>query len=198
MNETIWHPDGIIAMTTALDDNYKINFLTKKYKITKKFGNYNSAFDWSIWLIIILVLIISAILSLNLMIKRNNKIKFPWKLYFDLIIDNMSLLFSKHPSVVLSKLIPRQFLMATIPLLSILTINLINSSYYSHTIQPYRVWCDSLDCFINQKPHSDQKRYEFYQYVDGFTMNLIEKSKELNEILKRTEIHKKRGKFDYN
>ena len=136
MNETLWHPNGIIAITTALEDNYKINFLTKKDKINKKFGNYSSEFDWSAWLIIIsLVLIILAILCLNLMIKRNNnKIKFPWKLYFDLINDNFSLLLSKHPSVVLSKLISRLFLMAAISLLSILTVNLINSSYYSHTI----------------------------------------------------------------
>ena len=58
--------------------------------------------------------------------------------------------------------------------------------------------CDSLDCFINQKPHSDQTRYEFYQHFDGFTMKLMKNSKELNEILNRTEIHKKRGKFDDN
>ena len=202
MDETLWHPNGMIAMSTALDDNYKINFLTKKYKIIKKFSGYISAFDWSVSLIIIsLVLIISAILCLNLMIKRSEKknSKFPWKLYFDLIIDNFSLLFSKHPSVVLSKLIPRQFLMIAIPLLSILTINLINSSHYSHTIKPYREWCDSLDCFINHKSHGNHlKRYQFYQYDDGFTMKLMKNSKEFNEILNRTEFHKKRSKFDYN
>ena len=194
MNETLWHPNGMIAMTTALDDNYKINFLTKKYKNIKKFGNYDSEFDWLAWLIIIiLVSIISAILCLNLMIKRSNeKMKFPWKLYFDLIIDNMSLLLSKHPSVVLSKLIPRQFLMVAIPLLSILTINLINSSHYSYTINPYRKWCDSLDCFANQK------RYQFYQLENRFTMELMKDSKEFNDILNRTEIQKKKGKFDDN
>ena len=58
--------------------------------------------------------------------------------------------------------------------------------------------CDSLDCFINQKPHSDQTRYEFYQHFDGLTMKLMKNSKELNEILNRTEIHKTRGKFDDN
>ena len=45
INETLWHPNGMNAMTTALDDNYKINFLTKKYKIIKTFVNYNLGFD---------------------------------------------------------------------------------------------------------------------------------------------------------
>ena len=193
MNETLWHPNGIIAMTTALDDSYKINFLTKKYKIIKKFGNYNLVFDWSIWLVIIaLVLIISAILCLNQMIKRCEKnLKFSWKLYFNLIIDNFSLLFSKHPSVILSKLIPRQFLMAAIPMLSILTISLFNSSHYSHAMKPLRFWCDSLECFVNKKPHSNENHYQFYQFEDGFIFNLMKNSNEFAAILNRTQFHKR-------
>ena len=194
MSETLWHLNEMIAMTTALDDNYKINFLTKKYKIIKTFGNYNLGFDWSIWFIIIsLILIISVISCLNLIIEKPKFRTFPWKLYFDLIIDNFSLLFSKHPSVVLSKLIPRQFFMAVIPLLSILTINLINSSHYSNTIQPVKDWCNSLDCFINHKLHTNHKHYQFYHYEDGFTINLMKNSEEFSLILNRTEIHKKGG-----
>ena len=68
MNETLWRPNGFIAMTTSLDDNYKINFLTKKHKIIKKIGNYNFTFDLWIWLLIIsLNIIISGILCLNKM-----------------------------------------------------------------------------------------------------------------------------------
>ena len=202
MDSTLWHPNGIIAMTTALDDNYKINFVTKKHKIIKKFGNYNLAFDLPVWLMIIsLILLISAISCLNKMIRRITKydvnLKFSWKLYFNLIIDNFSLLFSKHPSFVLSKMFPRQLIMAVIPLLSILTINLINSCHYSHAIQPVTEWCDSLDCFINHKPHGNHlKRYTFYQYEDVFTLKLMKDDKQLAQILNRTEIRKRTSNFE--
>ena len=100
-----------------------------------------------------------------------------------MIIDNFSLLFSKHPSFVLSKLFPKQLIMAAIPFLSILTINLINSCHYSHAIQPVKEWCNSLDCFINHKPHRNNlERYKFYQYEDAFTLKLM-KTVKMNLII---------------
>lgn len=194
INESLWHPNTI-AMTTALDDNYKINFLTKKYKIIKKFGNYNLTFDWTIWLMFVsLILLISGILCLEQMTKKiDGQMKFPWKLFTNFIIDNWGILFSKHPSYILSKLTSRQLIMVAIPMLSILTINLINSSHYSHTIEPVKEWCESLDCFINHKPE-----YRFYQFEDGFTRNLMKNSKEFGVIMNRTKIHTKRGKIKLN
>lgn len=219
MNETLWRPNGFIAMTTSLDDNYKINFLTKKHKIIKKIGNYNFTFDLWIWLLIIsLNIIISGILCLNKMnqfgkynfgnsnfgkweLKKfkfsnfKSKItKFPWKLFFDLLNDNFCLIFAKYPSIVLSKLIPRQLIMAAIPLLSILTVNLISSSHYSHTIQPVIEWCDSLDCFINHKSQVNNEHYQFYQYEDAFASDLM-KSKQFQFILERIQTHRAKGKF---
>ena len=222
MNETLWHPNGLIAMTTSLDDNYKINFLTKKYKIVKKFGNYNFTFDLSIWLLIIsLNVIISGILCLNKMNQFRNSnfgnsnfgkwdfrqskfskfksciTKFPWKLFLYLFIDHYCLIFAKYPSVILSKLIPRQLIMAAIPLLSILTINLISSFHSSHAIQPVKEWCDSLDCFINHKSQVNHQFYQFYRYEDAFALDLM-KSKEFQSILERTEVHRTKGKLKVN
>ena len=217
MNKTLWHPNGLIAMTTSLDDNYKINFLTKKYKIVKRFGNYNFIFEPSIWMLIIsLIIIISGILCLNKMNQFRNSnfrkwdfkqskfskfkseiTKFPWKLFLCLLIDHYCLILAKYPSVILSKLIPRQLIMAAIPLLSILTTNLVSSSYSSHAIQPVREWCDSLDCFINHKSQVNDRHFQFYQYEDAFVSDLM-KSKEFQSILERTEVHKARGKLKIN
>ena len=96
--------------------------------------------------VIIIIMKIINLSKINLS-KTNLYPKSFWNLIYYFIFDYLSMLMSKQPSFLLTKLSNRSFLMYFIPILSILFSNVIIGEFYTRMISPQHKWCDTIDCF---------------------------------------------------
>lgn len=138
---------------------------------------------------------ISLIRSLNLsknnLSKTNLHRKSFWNLNYHFIFDYLNMLICKQPSVLLTKLSNRSFLMYFIPMLSILFSNAISGQFYSQIISPRHKWCDTIDCFAksNTKFYTLEKP-EIKQFFKSNKQN-----HHINAIGSRVNLTRGNGKF---
>ena len=191
MND-IWYPN-LIVTSTALKENYGISFLMMKETIRLSLANYLKVFNLLIWILIFVsISIIGFVHGTILTIKSNdwNKrtIKKTIKLSLNLIFSYFNLLMCKQSSILLAKLKPRHYLMAIIPLLTIIVSNLIILSIYPNMISPPKQWCNSIECFA-------KSNYKFYAFVDKPSYQLLkrENKTEYKIIAERTQLFSDRG-----
>ena len=187
MSKDLWQPESIV-MTHALDELYAINFLMKKQSIRISIRNYLNIFGPFTWMLILTsILVIGTVKGLSLWMRGNDNVKNIIKFTLNLIFNYFNLLISKQPSVLLTKLRSRLFLMYFIPFLSIIVVNSMTFSIYSNMISPPKLWCDSLDCF-------DKSNLKFYAIKGDASLLLIKNREEFKSIRSRIQLHNGRGK----
>lgn len=186
MTDKLWHPN-LFHMTNALKGDHKINFLIKKQRIKLSLDSYLTVFNSLIWLLMFLsILLISGMISLNLFLKKNYQQIYILNL--NLIFDYLNMLICKQPSTLLTKLTSRYYLMYSIPILSIFTVNVIMSSLFSNMILPQQKWCQTLDCLA-------KSNIKFYILRQDNALGLIKNRDEwqFKAIRSRLQIQKERG-----
>lgn len=186
ISEHIWNPK-LYHLSTALWDEYTINFITKKQILNTSIQDYFNTFNLSIWMLIFslvaLVSIIQTFISFIGLQTKFNKF-FCLKLSWDYIA-----MFLNKSSNLLSKLTPRHYIMYFIPILSVLIINLFQNTMTSNIIIPEKYWCQDLTCFA-------QSKIQFYTYKDEPSAGSLQRKNEwqIKEILSRLTIGFSKGK----
>ena len=181
--ENIWNPK-LYQMSTALFDDYTINFLYKKYIIKTSISDYFRIFNLSNWILIFCLIILLSVTQSFITRFKFDKlfcVKLSWD-YLLLLIGNSSEL--------LSKLIPRHYLMYFIPLLSILLIGMFQNIICTNMIIPRKHWCQDIDCF-------SKSEIGFHAASDETALTVMKQKKEsqFQEILSKVTTIKPKGKF---
>ena len=177
VTENIWHPN-LYQLSTGLFNNHAINFIVRKQIIKTSISDYFKTFNWLTWLLIFFS--ISIVSIVQTFISQN---KFDKYFCRKLLFDYLNMLLSKS-SVLLSKLIPRHYLMYFIPILSFLIINLFQNIIYSNMIVPRKHWCQDINCFA-------QSKFDFFTTSDDPALIALKKKKDwqFKVILSRLKIN---------
>ena len=144
VTENIWNPN-LYQLSTAMFDDYTINFFVKKQLIKATISDYFKVFNMSTWLFIF-----SSIILVSLVESFIHSERFNYNFFYKLSKEYMTMLLSQSSNF-LNKLTPRHYLMYFIPILSVLIITLFQNIIYLNMIVPRKHWCQDLDCFANSK-----------------------------------------------
>ena len=137
-----------IAASNYIFEDYYINFLVKKQSIRISLKNYYSLFSMLIWILLFAAIFcVGLIQGMKLILRKNENKKNIFKFILNLIFNYFNLMMSNQPSVLLHKILPRNYIMYFIPLLSIIVVNSMKESIYSNMILTPKQWCDTLECF---------------------------------------------------
>ena len=182
--KNIWNPK-LYQMSTALFDDYTINFVLKKHIIKTSISDYFKVFSLLTWILILLSIILVSVIQTIISLK-----KFDHLFCLKLSVDYFKMLISKS-SRFLTKLTDRHYLMYFIPILSVLLIALFQNIIYLNMIIPQKHWCQDIDCFAKSK-------LNFYTVSDEPALIAMREKKEwqFKEILSRLTIGKPRGNYN--
>ena len=183
ITENIWNPN-LYQMSTALFNGNTINFIVRKQVIKTSISDYFKTFNLSNW-----ILIICCIILLSVTQSFISRFKFDKLFCVKLSWDYLLLLIGKS-SELLSKLIPRHYLMYFIPLLSIFLIGMFQNMICTNMIIPRKHWCQDIDCFAKSK-------IGFHAASDEIALIVIKQKKEsqFKEIMSKVTTIKQKGKF---
>ena len=180
-----------IVASNYINEDYLINFVMKKNSARISLKNYYSIFNISTWMLLFTtIFVVGVIQGMKLILREKYNTKSIFKLTLNLIFDYFNLLMSNQSSILLHKIVPRNYLMYFIPLLSIIVVNLMNQSIYSNMISPPKQWCETLECFA-------QSNIKFVTFdpdlQDRFLT--IKKDQHIKSIVSRTTWHPPNSKF---
>ena len=161
ITDTIWQPN-LYQMSSALLDNYDINFLIRKQIIKPSIYDYFKVFHFLTWFLIFFSIVVVSCVQVLII---SNFGKFKIKFLFKLIFDNLNFLLNK-PSNVLAKLSPRHYIMLFIPILCFFIIYLFQNMMYSNMVVPRKHWCHDINCFA-------QSKFQFLTASDDPALNAI-------------------------
>ena len=183
ITENIWNPN-LYQMSTALFNGNTINFIVRKQEIKTSISDYFQTFHLSNWL-----LILCSIILLSVTQSFISRFKFDKLFCVKLSWDYLLLLMGKS-SKLLSKLIPRHYLMYFMPLLSILLIVMFQNMICSNMIIPRKRWCNDIDCFAKSE-------IGFHSASDEIALVQMKQKKEwqYKEILSKVTTIKPKGRF---
>lgn len=198
VNMDSFHHDSLhlnlYDISNPINEFYQINFFTRKKSIQLTVKNFFNIFHWTVWLLFLTSILIIPIPLGFVLLKRSKLIK--EKLFtfnVRLSIDYLNMLLSSQGSDLLPNLNPRHHLMYLIPLLSIIVVNLLNSSIYSNMISPPKQWCQTLDCFAN----SSTQFYSGRNYYFGFDKDKWKNQWQVIKIMKRHKLERKPCEYSY-
>ena len=144
ITKNIWNPN-LYELSTALFDDYTINFLVRKQLIKISIADYFKIFNLLIWMLVFgSIITVSAVQTIILLSK------FKTTFFIELSWNYSKLLLNK-PSNLIPKLLPRHYIMYLIPLLSVLIINLLQNVISANLIVPRKQWCQDIDCLVKSK-----------------------------------------------
>ena len=174
--KNIWNPN-LYELSTALFDDYTINFLVRKQYMKTSIADYFKVFNLLIWMLIFgSIITVSAIQTIILLSKFNPG-------FFIELSWNYSKLLLSKPSNLIPKLLPRHYIMYLIPLLSALIINLFQNTISANLIVPRKQWCQDIDCFVKSK-------FDFLTAYDELALISLRQKEDLQfkVILKRLTV----------
>ena len=180
-----------IASSNYINEDYLTNFLMKKQSIRISLENYYSIFNILIWILLFAtIVVVGVIQGMKLILRKEDNRKNIFKFTSDLIFNYFNLMMSNQSSILLHKIVPRNYIMYFIPLLSIIVVNLMKESIYSNMISPPKQWCETLECFA-------QSNIRFVTLDRWLYNNLlkIRKEHEFKLIASRTTWSRANSKF---
>ena len=135
-------PDhNLIATPNYIKENYYFSFLMKKKSIRISLNNYYSILNISIWtLLFATIVVVGVIQGMKLILRKKDNRKNIFNFTLNLIFNYFNLMMFNQSSVLLHKIIPRNYLMYFIPLLSIIVVHLMKQSIYRNMISPPKQW----------------------------------------------------------
>ena len=137
-----------IATPNYIKENYYFSFIMKKKSIRISLNNYYSILNISIWMLLFAtIVVVGVIQGIKLILRKKENIKNIFKFTLNLIFNYFNLMMFDQSSVLLHKIVPRNYLMYFIPLLSIIVVHLMKESIYSNMISLPKHWCETLECF---------------------------------------------------
>ena len=148
VTENIWNPN-LYQLSTALFDDYTINFFVKKQLIKTSISDYFKTFNWSTWLFIFSLIVFVSIVQ-TFIRNFNLEIRFNYNFLYILTKEYITMMLNQSSNL-LKKLTPNHYLMYFIPILSVLIITLFQNIIYLNMIVPRKHWCQDLDCFAKSK-----------------------------------------------
>ena len=136
------------------------------------------------------IVVVGVIQGMKLILRKKENIKNIFKFTLNLIFNYFNLMMFNQSSVLLHKIVPRNYLMYFIPLLSIIVVNLMNQSIYSNMISPPKQWCETLECFAQ----SNMKFVTFDPNLHNKFLT-IKMDQHFKSIAPRTTWHPANSKF---
>ena len=180
-----------ISASNYINENYDISFLMKKQSFRISLKNYYNIFNISIWMLLFATIIIFGVIKgMKLILRKKYNRKNIFKFTLNLIFDYFNLMMSNQSSILLHKIVPRNYLMYFIPLLSIIVVHLMKQSIYSNMISPPKQWCETLECFA-------QSNIRFVAFAQNLKNNFltIKKDQHFKSIGSRMTWHPANSKF---
>ena len=182
---------NLIVASNYIREIYHINFLLRKQPIGISLKNYFRIFNVLIWMLLFAtIIVIGVIQGIKLISRKKNNSKSIFKSTLNLIFNYFNLMMSNQSSVLLNKIVPRNYLMYIIPLLSIIVINLMKESIYSNMISPPKQWCETLECFAQSNI-----RFITTNSALKYRFSEIEKDHQFKLIASRIILHKVNSEF---
>ena len=147
----------------------------KKQSIRISTENYYSIFDIFIWILLFAtIFVVGVIQGMKSFLRKKDNRKNIFKFILNLIFNYFNLMMFNQSSVLLHKIVPRNYIMYFIPLLSIIVVNLMKESIYSNMISTPKQWCETIECFVQSNIRfgtSDEYLHDKFSVIkkdDGF------------------------------
>jgi hypothetical protein len=143
LSQEIWYPE-IVSISVPTTDYYPMVIATKKSYVTKEAKEIFNAFEWQVWFILFVsLLIVSKLIHALWRINYPNKSKS----YFNLTLYLFNLLL--HQSDDGKKHLPRHILSYIWSYSTIIFTTLFVTKLYEGMMFLPQEWCDSIECFAS-------------------------------------------------